>query len=149
MKRDFDRGRQLFGAANCFACHRFDDEGGANGPDLTGLAGRFSRKDLLESIVDPSKMISDQYAAVVIRTLGGETITGRIVNLHGDTLHVNTDMLNPNGIQNVQRKDIDKMQPSKLSMMPNGLLDTLQEDEVLDLMAFLLSRGDRNSGMFQ
>ncbi len=149
VKRDFDRGRQLFGAANCFACHRFAGEGGANGPDLTGLAGRFSRKDLLESVVDPSKTISDQYAAVVIRTHGGETITGRIVNLHGDALHVNTDMLNPNGIQNVQRKDIDKMQPSKLSMMPNGLLDTLQEDEALDLMAFLLSRGDRNSGMFE
>jgi putative heme-binding domain-containing protein len=149
VKRDFDRGRQLFGAANCFACHRFAGEGGANGPDLTGLAGRFSRKDLLESVVDPSKTISDQYAAVVIRTHDGETITGRIVNLHGDTLHVNTDMLNPNGIKNVQRKDIDKMQPSTLSMMPSGLLDTLQEDEALDLMAFLLSRGDRGSGMFE
>ncbi len=149
VKRDFDRGRQLFGAANCFACHRFAGEGGANGPDLTGLAGRFSRKDLLESVVDPSKVISDQYAAVVIRTHDGETITGRIVNLHNDVLHVNTDMLNPNGIVNVQRKVIDRMQPSTLSMMPNGLLDTLQEDEALDLMAFLLSRGDRNSGMFE
>jgi putative heme-binding domain-containing protein len=147
--RDFDRGRTLFGATNCFACHRFAGEGGANGPDLTGLAGRFSAKDLLESVVDPSKVISDQYAAVVIRTHNGETITGRIVNLHGDTLSVNVDMLNPNGQVNVKRQDIDKMQPSKLSMMPNGLLDTLQEDESLDLMAFLLSRGDRNHAMFK
>jgi putative heme-binding domain-containing protein len=149
VHRDFDRGRTLFGAANCFACHRFAGEGGANGPDLTGLAGRFSAKDLLESVVDPSKTVSDQYAAVVIRTHAGETITGRIVNLHGDVLHVNTDMLNPNGIVNVKRPDIDRMQPSKLSMMPNGLLDTLQEDEALDLMAFLLSRGDRKHAMFQ
>jgi putative heme-binding domain-containing protein len=148
-KRDYDRGRQLFGAANCFACHRFAGEGGANGPDLTGLAGRFSRKDLLESVLDPNKTISDQYAAVVIRTKGGETVTGRIVNLHGDTLHVNTDMLNPNGIANVNRKDIDRMQPSTVSMMPAGLLDTLAEDEALDLMAFLLSRGERNNGMFE
>jgi putative heme-binding domain-containing protein len=148
VKRDFDRGRTLFGAANCFACHRFAGEGGANGPDLTGLAGRFSAKDLLESVVDPSKVISDQYAAVVIRTHSGETITGRIVNLHGDALHVNVDMLNPNGQVNVKRQDIEVMQPSKLSMMPNGLLDTLQEDEALDLMAFLLSRGDRNHAMF-
>ena len=46
-------------------------------------------------------------------------------------------------------QDIDVMQPAKTSMMPNGLLDTLQEDEALDLMAFLISRGDQNHAMFQ
>ena len=60
--RDFDRGRKLFAAGKCFACHRFDNEGGSNGPDLTGVAGRFSPRDLLESIIDPSKEVSDQYA---------------------------------------------------------------------------------------
>jgi hypothetical protein len=49
----------------------------------------------------------------------------------------------------VDRKKIDTMEPSKVSMMPTGLLDTLKEDEVLDLMAFLLSRGDRKSEMFR
>src|SRR5207245_6839918 len=58
VQRDFDRGRKLFAEAQCFACHRFDNEGGANGPDLTGTAGRFSVRDLLESIVEPSKVIS-------------------------------------------------------------------------------------------
>ncbi|MDX1943782.1 MAG: c-type cytochrome [Pirellulaceae bacterium] len=148
-KRDYDRGRTLFGQANCFACHRFAGEGGSNGPDLTGLAGRFSRRDLLESVVDPSKTISDQYAAVIIRTVDGQIVTGRIVNLHGDVLHVNVDMLNPSGQVNVKRGDVEAMQPSKVSMMPAGLLDTLGDDEVLDLVAFLLSRGDRNQPMFQ
>ena len=147
--RDYDRGRTLFAAANCFACHRFAGEGGSNGPDLTGLAGRFSAKDLLESVVDPSKVISDQYAAVIIRTEDGQTVTGRIVNLHGDTLHINTDMLNPSGQININRKQIEAMQPSKTSMMPAGLLDTLKEDEVQDLLAFLLSRGDRSHAAFQ
>jgi putative heme-binding domain-containing protein len=146
--RDYDRGRTLFGAANCFACHRFAGEGGNNGPDLTGLAGRFSAKDLLESVVDPSKTVSDQYAAVVIRTHDGQTVTGRIVNLNGDNLQINTDMLNPGGTVAVKRQDIDVMQPSTLSMMPNGLLDTLSEEEVKDLLAFLLSRGDRSHAMF-
>ncbi|HEX4608930.1 MAG TPA: c-type cytochrome, partial [Urbifossiella sp.] len=77
--RDFDRGRRLFGAAKCFACHRFDNEGGSNGPDLSGVAGRFSPRDLLESIVDPSKEVSDQYAAVEIRTSDDRVIVGRIV----------------------------------------------------------------------
>jgi len=147
--RNFDRGRKLFGAANCFACHRFDNEGGAHGPDLTGLAGRFSVRDLLESIIDPSKVISDQYAGVNIQTVDGRAIAGRIVNLNQDSIMVMTNMLDPNAVQNIQRKDIELMGPASKSLMPDGLLDTLQDDEVLDLMAFLLSRGDRNLPMFR
>jgi putative heme-binding domain-containing protein len=147
--RDFDRGRSLFGQASCFACHRFANEGGAVGPDLTSVVGRFNVRDLLESIVEPSKEISDQYAAVVITTTDGKTITGRIVNTHGDTLHVMTDMLNPSSLTNVSSKKIESIETSKVSMMPTGLLDTLKEDEILDLVAFLLSRGDRKNAMFK
>ena len=148
-KRDFERGRALFGAANCFACHRFAGEGGRNGPDLTSLSGRFSSKDLLESVVEPSRVISDQYASVVLRLLDGRTVTGRIVNLQGELLHINTDMLNPNGIEKIPRPEIEEMRPSAVSMMPAGLLDTLKEEEVQDLLAFLLSRGDRRHAMFE
>ena len=147
-KRDFNSGRSLFGAANCFSCHRFNNEGGANGPDLTAVSGRFSVRDLLESIVEPSKVISDQYAAVEITTTTGKVVIGRIVNIHGDTYHVNTNMLDPGNLTNVNRKQIESMETSKVSMMPAGLLDTLKEDEILDLVAFLLSRGDRKSPLF-
>ena len=54
-----------------------------------------------------------------------------------------TDMLDPNGIARVDRRRIESMETSKVSMMPGGLLDTLKEDEVLDLLAYLLSRGAR------
>ncbi|MBC8357178.1 MAG: c-type cytochrome [Planctomycetes bacterium] len=147
--RDFDHGRQLFGAANCFACHRFENQGGAVGPDLTVLSGRFSPRDILESVVEPSKVISDQYAAVTILTQDGKVVTGRIVNLAGDALRVSTNMLDPGNVTSVDRKQIEEIVPSKLSMMPPGLLNTLDEEEVLDLMAYLLSRGDRNHAMFQ
>lgn len=147
--RDFDRGRSLFGAASCFACHRFGNEGGANGPDLTGLAGRFSARDLLESTIDPSKVVSDQYQATTFVLDNGKTVTGRIVNMSNDNWSVNTDMLNPGGAVNVNRKQVESIIPSKISMMPTGLLDTLKEDEVLDLFAFLLSRGDRKNAMFK
>jgi putative heme-binding domain-containing protein len=146
--RDYDKGRKLFAAANCFACHRYDNEGGNTGPDLTGIAGRFNQRDLLESIIDPSKEVSDQYQAVVIDTLDGKKVTGRIINLNGDNIMVLTDMTNPNGITTVNRKNVDEIKPSKLSMMPEGLLNTLKEDEILDLMAYLLSRGDRNHAVF-
>ncbi len=148
-KRDFDRGRRLFGEASCFACHRFANEGGANGPDLTAAAGRFGVRDLLEAVVEPSKVISDQYQAVVIEMKDGKFVTGRIVNIHGDTWDVNTDMLNPGGSVKVNRNRVESMEPSKVSMMPAGLLDTFKEDEVLDLIAFLLSRGDRKHAMFR
>jgi putative heme-binding domain-containing protein len=148
-KRDFDRGRTLFGAASCFSCHRFANEGGAQGPDLTLASGRFSVRDLLESIVEPSKEISDQYVAVVITTTDGKVVTGRIVNLHGDALHVMTNMLDPNNLTSVDQRKVESMQNSKISMMPEGLLDTFKENEIVDLMAYLLSRGDRGHKMFK
>lgn len=147
--RDFDKGRRLFGEAACFACHRFDNQGGAVGPDLTSLAGRFSSRDILESVVEPSKQISDQYGSVQIVTLDGKVVIGRIINLAGDSYRIQTDMLNPSALVGVDRKQIDMMIPSKISMMPKGLLNTLNEEEVLDLMAYLLSRGDRSNAMFR
>ena len=147
--RDFDAGRKLFGEAACFACHRFDNQGGAVGPDLTILSGRFSSRDILESIVEPSKQISDQYGSVNLITLDGKVVHGRIINLAGDSFRVQTDMLNPGSLVNVDRKQIDEMIPSKISMMPEGLLNVLKEEEILDLMAYLLSRGDRENAMFR
>jgi putative heme-binding domain-containing protein len=146
--RDFNRGRRLFGEAQCFACHRYDNEGGSQGPDLTVASGRFSVRDLLESIVDPSKEISDQYAAMVFVDNSGKIVTGRIVNYHGDNMQVMTNMLNPNGLVNVDQRKVESIEKSKISMMPEGLLDSFHEDEILDLVAYLLSRGDRNHKMF-
>jgi len=148
-KRDFDRGRMLFGQANCFACHRLDNEGGAMGPDLTGVAGRFNVRDLLESILDPSKEVSDQYAAVTITTTDGKSVTGRIVNQGNDSIMVMTNMLDPNGLVNVNARKVESVTKSKVSMMPKALLDTFKEDEILDLVAYLMSRGDRNNKMFR
>ena len=148
-KRDFARGRKMFGAANCFACHRFDSQGGAVGPDLTILSGRFSPRDILESIVEPSKQISDQYGSVQIITLDGKVVVGRIVNLAGDSYRVQTNMLDPGALVAVDRKQVDEMLPSRVSMMPAGLLDTLQMDEILDLLAYLLSRGNPDHAMFR
>jgi putative heme-binding domain-containing protein len=147
--RDYAKGRALFAAASCFACHRFNNEGGGAGPDLSGVAGRFSVRDLLESVVAPSKVISDQYGAVMISTDDGRVVTGRIVNLHGDTLSVNTNMLDPNMQVSVNRRRIEEMKPSPVSMMPEGLFNTLNRDEVLDLTAYLMSRGDSRAEVFR
>ncbi len=147
-KRDYDRGRALFAATSCFSCHRFNNEGGGAGPELTGLAGRFTTRDLLESIVSPSKVISDQYAALIFSTTDGKVVTGRIMNLHNDVMTINTNMLDPSAQVNIDRRKIEEQKLSPVSMMPEGLLNSLNRDEVLDLIAYLLSRGDRNNEMF-
>jgi putative heme-binding domain-containing protein len=100
-------------------------------------------------VLDPSKSISDQYAAVEIRTNDDRIVIGRIVDLNNDQVMVNTDMLNPGSTVTVDRKNIESMKNSKISMMPSGLLDTFKEDEILDLMAYILSRADRNNAMFK
>lgn len=146
--RNFDRGRQLFGAVACSSCHRFAGEGGAVGPDLTGVSGRFSARDLLESIIEPSKEISDQYGAIVIELKNGDWLTGRVANMNGDQLNIAQNMLAPGDFTSVKREDISKISPSTTSPMPEGLLDTLNKDEVLDLVAYLMSAGNRKSKMF-
>jgi putative heme-binding domain-containing protein len=147
--RNFEHGKTMFTAASCFVCHRFGGEGGAVGPDLTGLAGRFAPHALLESLIDPSKVVSDQYEATIFQLRDGNVVVGRIVNMGGDRLMINTDMLDAGQSVSVNHRRIVATQPSPTSMMPEGLLNTLNEEEVLDLMAYLLSRGDPGSPLFQ
>lgn len=147
-QRNFDKGQQLFAEASCFACHRFSGQGGAIGPDLTALSGRFSPRDILESVILPSKQVSDQYQAIKALTDDGKVVVGRIVNLNGDNIAINTNMLDPNAITNVNRNHLEEIVPSEQSMMPEGLLDNFTEEEIKDLMAYMLSRGNRKSEMF-
>jgi putative heme-binding domain-containing protein len=142
-RRDLERGRRLYGAVACAACHRFGSDGGGVGPDLTAVAGRFGVRDLLEAIVEPSKVISDQYAAISIATKDGRVVTGRIGNLSGNSLSVIEDMFDPGHDTNIRRSDIEEMKPSEISPMPAGLLNTLTEDQIQDLVAFLFARGDK------
>jgi len=76
-------------------------------------------------------------------------ITGRVGNLDGDKLMVLENMFAPNDFTDVKRSDIQSIEASKVSMMPEGLLNSLKEDEIQDLVAFLLSRGDRGNKMFR
>ncbi|QIF04619.1 c-type cytochrome [Roseimicrobium sp. ORNL1] len=147
--RKFENGRNLFGQATCFACHRFGQEGGAIGPDLTSVAGKYSVRDLLVHIVEPSKEISDQYGQLEVTLNDGSKVFGRIMNLAGDRITLNINMMDPNATQAVDRKLVKSMEQSKVSMMPPGLLNTLSESDILDLMAYLLSKGNKEDPMFK
>ncbi len=147
--RDFDNGRRMFGAAACYTCHRFGNAGGMTGPDLTGAGGRYSPHDLLDQIINPSKEINEQFAPVVVTKNNGEIHTGVVVNLNGDNVTINTDLSDPDQRVSIDRKEVKSIELSKVSLMPPMLLSMLTKEEILDLLAYTLSGGDRTGPMFK
>lgn len=147
--RDFEHGRRTFAAARCVVCHRFGGEGGATGPDLTNVPGRFSYKDLAEAIVDPGKVVSDQYRASVIQTAEGKSYTGRVTNETDKMITLLVDPEDATKVVEIPKADVEVFEPSKTSLMPADLLKVLNREEVLDLLAYLMSRGNPNEAMFK
>lgn len=147
--RDFENGQKMFAATRCVICHRFAGDGGATGPDLTQLAGRFNIKDLTEAIMEPGKVISDQYKASSVTTVDGQVVNGRIVAENDQQISVLTDPEDSTQVVDIAKDRIDETVPSTTSLMPKALLNRLNRDEVLDLLAYLLSRGDSRNPMFR
>jgi putative heme-binding domain-containing protein len=147
-KRSFDNGRKMFTAAACYTCHRFGNAGGMTGPDLTGAGGRYSPHDLLDNIINPSKVINEQFAPIIVTKNDGSIMSGVVVNLSGDGVTLNTDLTDPNQRVNVDRKEVKSIELSTVSPMPPMLLAMLKKDEILDLLAYVLSGGDKTNAMF-
>lgn len=137
--RDLKRGREMFHVALCIRCHRLGGEGATFGPDLSAVGSRFGRRDLLEAILVPSKVIDDKYRATLIETSDGRTIAGLIVGGDAESVYVASNALDPTQVEKVKKADIEAQQPSLVSPMPTGLVDTLTKEELLDLLAYLES----------
>ncbi|MBB5032570.1 family 16 glycoside hydrolase [Prosthecobacter vanneervenii] len=146
--RSFENGRKMFTAAACYTCHRFGNAGGMTGPDLTGAGGRYSPHDLLDNIINPSKVINEQFAPIIVTKNDGSVMSGVVVNLSGDGVTLNTDLTDPNQRVNVDRKEVKSIELSTVSPMPPMLLSMLKKDEILDLVAYVLSGGDKGNAMF-
>ncbi|MDF1824989.1 MAG: DUF1080 domain-containing protein [Verrucomicrobiales bacterium] len=147
-QRDFENGRKMFAAAACYACHRFGNAGGMTGPDLTGAGGRYSPHDFLDQVINPSKEINEQFAPIVVTQKDGTVVSGVVVNLSGNNVTLNTDLSDPNQRVNVDRTQVESIEVSKVSPMPPMLLNMLTKDEILDLVAYTLSGGDKSNEMF-
>ncbi len=149
--RDYHSGRNLFYAAQCGACHRFDGDGGYIGPDLTSVSSRLSHRDLIENIIHPSRVISDQYGSHLVSTSDGKEFLGRVVpggkDDPEDSIRLHTQDLTAEPVL-ILKDDIEEMATSAISQMPLGLLNPLSEEELLDLLAYLLSRGNPEDAMF-
>ena len=147
--RNFMRGWSMYTAASCAACHQFVGEGQPIGPDLSGVVARFNHRALLESIIEPSKVISDQYQQSLVELKDGSTLTGTLVENRDDSLKIQLNPLVPDAILSIDPARVERLSPSPVSSMPSSLLDTLNRDEALDLLAYLLSRGNPEHAVFQ
>jgi len=147
--RNFNQGRGMYAATACLACHRLGGEGGSIGPELSGAGSRYSIRDLLENIIEPSKVISDQYGSEQLTLKNGETLAGRVVNEDEATLQVLANPFLPEQLTRVPKTDVTARAPFPVSMMPPGLADALNLEELKDLLAYILAGGNRTDAMFQ
>lgn len=146
--RNFKRGKEAFVAAQCYACHRFADEGGSVGPEMTTVSSRFTRRDILESILEPSKVVSEQYAGTDFVLKNGDEVSGRIIEENDQRFVVMVNAL-ANVKVEVKKGDVAKRSMAKLSLMPEGLANVLSKEEILDMLAFIESGGKETSPLFQ
>ena len=140
---DLAAGHNLFHAVGCASCHYFAGEGGNHGPDLTSLGNKFGPRDVLEAILAPSAVVSEQYGGQVLTRKDGRTLFGFVQKgFHGDT-EVFEVMPAVAGAElvRVPLAEVAKVERSPLSPMPTDLVDRLSADELRQLLAFLLARG--------
>jgi putative heme-binding domain-containing protein len=146
--RSFEQGKAMFTASLCGACHGMRGEGGTAGPDLTQLGTRFSTKDILEAIIDPSKTISDQYGATVFNLKAGGSVIGRLVKDDKDKYYVSQNPFAPQVLKEVLKKDVKGTSVSTISPMLPGLINRLNPEELKDLIAYLKSGGNAKDTVF-
>ncbi|HEY2841322.1 MAG TPA: PVC-type heme-binding CxxCH protein [Pirellulales bacterium] len=133
---DAAAGRAIFFGrkATCSACHRAAGEGGKIGPDLSKIGEIRAPSDLAESILIPSASIARGYESFAVSTNDGQVHTGLIVRETPTAIYLLTPDRNE---LRVDRRDVESLQPSRLSIMPEGLDRVLSPDELRDLIAFL------------
>jgi putative heme-binding domain-containing protein len=131
---DAANGAKVFQKAQCAKCHRFGGRGEGVGPDLSMVSQRFQRKEILQSILFPSQVISDQYASKTVVTNDGKSYTGLVAPVGDDAIVV----LQSNGEKmTISNDEISETAPSKKSAMPEGLLNSLTLEEIANLFSYL------------
>jgi putative heme-binding domain-containing protein len=130
------RGAQVIIRARCLDCHKFAENGTGVGPDLTTVNSRFQPAEIIESIVLPSKVISDQYKSVSLATQDGKLYGGMPVLSDGPNLVL---LLSDGTKVTIPKDQIEQQEPSKISVMPEGLLNPLSYQEIADLLALFNS----------
>ena len=147
--RNYDTGKKIYSAILCSRCHTMQGEGGDIGPDLTQLGTRFSNKDILESIIHPDKAVSDQYASTIFTLKNGQSVVGRLVNEDKQSYSISQNPFAADQLRKIPKKDVVSKKYSMVSIMLPGLINSLNPDELRDLVAYLKSGGNQKNEVYK
>lgn len=147
--QNFRRGEAMFAATACIACHRFNYDGQGIGPDLTGAGSRYTIRDLLENIIEPSKVISDIYEAERFEMENGTVHIGRVLEEDAESYKVMTNPFAPQQLRGVNKDEVVSRTTHDQSLMPPGLINGLNSRELRDLIAYMISGGNAEDPMFE
>lgn len=147
--RSFETAKNLFKVANCVACHKMNGEGFEVGPDLTKIdPKKHSKEHILRSLIEPSKEIAEKYQSNTFILDSGKVVTGMVVEENAKQVRVLIDPLAKAAPLAIDKDSIDERVKSPLSIMPKGLLNKLTEEEILDLVAYIFTKGDKKHMLF-
>lgn len=150
--RSFEQGRAAVTTTGCIFCHRLSPDpalpAGAFGPDLVQVSARFGRRDLLDHILNPSKVVEEKYRLVTVTRADGTRITGSLESEDDESVILKPDPLAGDTL-GIGKSQIVKREVSSFSSMPPGLLNSLNAAQILDLLAFIEAGGDPKHLNFQ
>lgn len=147
--RNFANGKTMFAAGRCIACHRFEGEGGHSGPDLGSVGQRFSIRDILVAICEPNQSISEQYMASVVTLKDGSSLYGRLIYQNEKGVGVATNPFDLNIVQKAPADQVVRVHFSQASLMPPGMINGMNGEELRDLIAYLISAGNAGHAAFR
>ena len=147
--RSYSNGQKMFSAGLCVACHKFGNEGGGVGPDLTNLAKRSDYKSVLESTIHPNMIVSEQFEQHELKMKDGSITMGRIVTEEEGEYGLVQSGLQPLNLTKIKKSKVASKKGSSISMMPGGLINSMNAEELKDLIAYFVSAGDRKHKVFR
>lgn len=143
--RSFEKGRAAAISAQCVFCHTMSPDlnlpAGLFGPELVQVSARFGRRDLLDHILNPSKVVDEKFRFVTVTKADGSTLTGSLESEDDERLVLRPNPLSPDTVE-VGKSLIKNRSVSEASPMPQGLLNALKPEQILDLLAFIEAGGD-------
>ncbi len=146
--RSFDAGKTAFIQAQCILCHRLGKTGGSVGPELAAVSSRLTSRDILESILEPSKVLPEQYQNTLLTLKDGDELAGRIISEDDEKLVVRIDPIHETRME-VRKAEIESRRVSKVSPMPEGLVNFMNENQIWDLIAYVQSGGKKKFAAFK
>ncbi len=147
--RSFEVGKSLFRAANCVGCHKLDGEGKEFGPDLSKLEPKKRTAEyILKAILEPSADIEDKYRSRIFQMESSAILTGMVVEETDDQIKIMVDPLAKGEPTVLDKNEIEAEKVSAISTMPQGLMNKLTREEILDLMAYVIAGGNSKDKAF-